>query len=627
VGQITIGSNIAALGAERKLARASSAVSRSLERLASGLRINRASDDAAGLAISSSLRSDARVFSQALRNISDGQSVLSLAQASLGDLTDVTVRLRELATQAANGTYSLVQRRALNDEATSLVREFNRIIESVGFNGLTLLDRSQSELRIQAGYGTNGSLSFGLADELSRVVGSGSFQPEIQVAVGTNAVPLAIADWNSDGALDFAAGIFGSSAMRVYLGNGDGSFQTGVTYSAGSAPISGVSGDFDGDGHLDLATVGFGDDTISVFRGNGDGTFQARVVYSTGMGPSNIQTGDLNADGILDLLTADSDGGTVSVLLGKSNGTFGASVSHFVGSDVSTPSLGDLNGDDILDALISEVDNGAGTRVHVLLGNGEGGFAPSMSYDTGGTEPSSALGDLDRDGALDIVAVNVDGTYAVFMGNGDGTFRARSTYTSPTSSGALLADINCDGLLDLVSNDPAADTVHHYLGRGDGTFQSSVSFASGATPIYNRVADLNGDGASDIMTLTFDSGGVGILFARPSRVSTLPYLNVATEQGAKDAIEVIDATLERLGSELGAVGAAQSRLQAAHGTLDAARENYKAAESRIIDADVAHETANLIRNQILLESGSAILGQANLQPQVALTLLRATGGL
>ena len=107
---ITIGSNIASLKAQGLLSKANEQVGTSLERLSTGMRINRASDDAAGLSIVSRLNSDTRVLTQALRNVNDGISALNIASGTIGQLSTVVTRLSELATQSANGTYSSTQR-------------------------------------------------------------------------------------------------------------------------------------------------------------------------------------------------------------------------------------------------------------------------------------------------------------------------------------------------------------------------------------------------------------------------------------------------------------------------------------------------------------------------------------
>jgi flagellin len=148
---ITIGSNIASLNAQRRLGTATTKLSETFERLSSGQRINKASDDAAGLSIKMSLDSKARVFSKAANNINDGISYLNIAEGALVSLSDVTTRLLELAEQAANGTYSSIQRQALNTEAQALLLESDRIVSTTTFNGIKLLNGSAARVNIQAG--------------------------------------------------------------------------------------------------------------------------------------------------------------------------------------------------------------------------------------------------------------------------------------------------------------------------------------------------------------------------------------------------------------------------------------------------------------------------------------------
>lgn len=145
--------NIAALRAERQLTRATKSLQESFERLSSGLRITKASDDAAGLAIAERLRVESRLQSQALRNINDGIRLADVAVGALEGQRNILFRLSELAEQSANGTLSATQRKSLNAEYQSLLREFGRIGDSTTFNGLDLLlgERGAGSLALQAG--------------------------------------------------------------------------------------------------------------------------------------------------------------------------------------------------------------------------------------------------------------------------------------------------------------------------------------------------------------------------------------------------------------------------------------------------------------------------------------------
>lgn len=139
MGLLSFSSNIASLGVQRRLGNTTAIIQSSFTRLSTGLRINKASDDAAGLAIADNLRVDTRLQSQAIRNINDGISMLNIMSGTLEQQQGITTRLLELAEQASNGTLSSEQRNALNQEYQSLVKEFGRLGESTKFNGQNLL--------------------------------------------------------------------------------------------------------------------------------------------------------------------------------------------------------------------------------------------------------------------------------------------------------------------------------------------------------------------------------------------------------------------------------------------------------------------------------------------------------
>ncbi len=163
---VTINSNIASLNAQRRLQESTSSLSASFQRLSSGLRINRASDDAAGLAIGSSLQTDSRVYAQAVRNLNDGLSAYAIATGAARELTGVVTRIAELAEQAGNGTLGNRQRRALDAELQALRDEYNRIIRTTSFNGRALLSGGNQSLDLQAGFSTI-SLSGTTADTIA----------------------------------------------------------------------------------------------------------------------------------------------------------------------------------------------------------------------------------------------------------------------------------------------------------------------------------------------------------------------------------------------------------------------------------------------------------------------------
>ena len=153
---LTVNSNLASLNAQRNLRKTERSLATAMTRLSSGLRINEASDDAAGLAISEKLRAQVRGLAQAQRNANDGISLIQTAEGALNESSDMLIRIRELAVQASNGTLGTSERNAINDEFTALRAEIDRIASVTEFNGQKLIDGSLSTgLSFQVGLNNN----------------------------------------------------------------------------------------------------------------------------------------------------------------------------------------------------------------------------------------------------------------------------------------------------------------------------------------------------------------------------------------------------------------------------------------------------------------------------------------
>ena len=217
---IKFGANILSQTVQRNLGRATIDLSTASERLASGQRINKASDDAAGLAVAFSLQTRSRLYTQAHRNLGDGISLLNIADGALEGLSTITTRISELAAQAANGSYSYQQRKALNTEARALTTEFNRIVEGTTFNGRRVLDVNDGDLVLQAGIRDSATLKLDLGQQLSRTTGDGTFQAAISFNAGASPANVKAGDFNRDGKMD----------LLVHSGSG------GLNFSVYSVP-------------------------------------------------------------------------------------------------------------------------------------------------------------------------------------------------------------------------------------------------------------------------------------------------------------------------------------------------------------------------------------------------------
>lgn len=150
---LTVNTNVASLNAQRNLNRTQLSLNSSLQRLSSGLRINSAADDAAGLAISEGMKATIRSLNQNIRNANDGVSLVQTAEGSLNEVSNILSRMRELATQAATGTVAQSQRSYINSEYGRLASEINRIASAATFNGKQLLNTAGNQIDVQIGLG------------------------------------------------------------------------------------------------------------------------------------------------------------------------------------------------------------------------------------------------------------------------------------------------------------------------------------------------------------------------------------------------------------------------------------------------------------------------------------------
>lgn len=197
---------------------------------------------------------------------------------------------------------------------------------------------------------------------------------------------------------------------------------------------------------------------------------------------------------------------------------------------------------------------------------------------------------------------------------------------SATSGSLSITDINGDGKLDITFGVADNGSIQTYLGNGNGTFSLGTSFATSTTGGQIVLADINNDGIADILNARDGGNGVDIRYGnadatgrRNDRIARFDLTSIA---GAREALIRTTRYLDRIGKEIGNLGALESRLSFASRTHSVTRENELSARSRIIDTDIAQESANLVRQQILQQSASAVLAQANLGPQLALKLLR-----
>jgi type II secretory pathway component GspD/PulD (secretin) len=314
-------------------------------------------------------------------------------------------------------------------------------------------------------------------------------------------------------------------------------------YATGNNPISVAIEDFNKDGHPDLAVANQKDGTISILLGNGDGTFQAQTVIplpgvtlrttTTATKPSALATGDFNDDGNMDIAVTDMANGRVLVLLGRGDGTFQTPVAYPTGSNPVALVAQDYDNDGQPDlAIVNQGDGTTASTVTILLGdtvnsiqNGVFGTPPNQTSPPGvGVSPSAITSaDFNADGSQDLAVTNLsDNTVSILLGRGNGTFATQRTLATGTGpAGITTADFNNDGHADLAVSNRTAGTASILLGNGDGTFLAHNDFTTGAGPVGIIAANFTG-ATLDLAVADESADNVDVLVGNGDGTFTAP---------------------------------------------------------------------------------------------------------
>jgi hypothetical protein len=402
------------------------------------------------------------------------------------------------------------------------------------YDPLFVFVNNGSEVFTQGTYGTGGPLA--LADfngDSQQDIVSGSsagVQVILNAGLGKMRAPLTLveaagnftfsvamntADMNHDGYADltlmdgFDEHGYLISSVGVLLGGPRNQFRygggAGLNDDLLSQPIPPAIGDFNHDGHLDVVASSFMDffDTppqAEVVFGDGTGNLPAGGPFLP-MSPNYIAAGYFNAGGVEDLAAVDASG--LSVMIGNGDGTFAPAKNYGVGNNPVFVLQRDLNGDGKRDLVVVNHDS---DTISVLLGNGDGKFKPQVAY-AAGTLPNTAVtGDFNRDGKVDI-AVGSSTGISVLLGNGNGTFQAQKLYagTGPIT-GIAQASVRQDGNECLLGIDSSTNRFVLLPGAGNGTFGAPVFYPADRVPVGIVAADFDRDGATDIALLAAYEG-------------------------------------------------------------------------------------------------------------------------
>ncbi len=325
---------------------------------------------------------------------------------------------------------------------------------------------------------------------------------------------LAVGDMNGDGKPDLVVANEAASVVSILLGSGDGRFSGLISITTSMPPVSLALADLDSNGAMDIMVGMQGG--IDVRMGQGGGAFNALAVRSVQGRPWQVVSCHLNNDSHPDLVYRDANGVAVQSILGNGDGTFG---SVLVRSGLPYPNgiaVGDLNADGKLDLLVGTGD--CGGELSRALGNGDGTFGPVLQFDPLVCNPvSPAIGDVTGDGHADAVISVLGRSKAyVYPGNGNGTFGAKVEYPlGGASFELLLADFNVDGRPDIAAAAASSGVVSTLLATERGLLPKQ-DCAVGSSVLAMSSGDLDLDGRPDLVvggsgtkrvTILLNSGG------------------------------------------------------------------------------------------------------------------------
>jgi len=357
--------------------------------------------------------------------------------------------------------------------------------------------------------------------------GDGTFGAQARYPVGREPQGAAAADLNGDQVQDVIVINAGSSDLSILPGRGDGTFGSEQRFPWIASPTSIAVGDFNHDLRPDLVISCRSSQTVILLLNDGAGGFTQQSVVSPGLHPSSLFVRDLDGDGLDDLIVVNAGEprhldpfgnpttpirGVVAVFLGMSDGSFAPPGSYPVGVQAQSSATGDFNGDGKLDLAVADLEDG---DISLLPGLGAGQFGPRLTVGGFLYFARVALVDLNHDGFSELIVVDPNGLAGVSLGHGNGTFDPPNFAPLSRVPIAIIAeDFDGDGEIDLASANLNSNDLTVAPGLGDGTFGPRTRVSIGQFKRSSAIGDLNGDHLSDLVVVDERASRVGIALGR-----------------------------------------------------------------------------------------------------------------
>ncbi len=575
---MVVRSNIMAVNSQRQLGMNNSQVSKALEKLSSGYRINRAGDDASGLAISEKMKSQIKGLDTASLNAQDGISLVQTAEGALTEVHNMLNRMTELATRSANGINEDLNRESLQLEVDKLQEEIDRISQSTNFNGIKLLDGSLGGGNVSA----NGT-SFTGANDISKFSSA-------EVVTGAAS------------GVSFTA-VTSASATETFVIDGQ---KLEIDWSKGDAKK-----------FLESITSVDGSTTAIATEAGKEWANKLTELFNNQIKEQGLKGSvKITFDGSKFSLKSENKG---------SDSEFSFSGSTLTEAEKSLGSLlfgGSTTAGDPITSIISKAGNeyngntiAAGSQFQMDIN----GTKVTVTVVTQITKTSSQtvvnMSTVAANLQTDIqAAVNA---YNTAMGLTPGTYDKASGLTGLTASDFTVEAADDGGFL-IKYNGDVEDVKFSFNDIGEKDIAASLGLANGSSMaggnrgLILQIGD-TADSFNQIAVSVANMSSLGIGVAS---------VDISKREGAASAIDTIRAAIDKVSEQRAVLGATQNRLEYTINNLDTASENLQSANSRIRDTDMAKMMMEYTKVNVLTQSAQAMLAQANQQPQSVLQLLQ-----
>ncbi len=639
-----INHNIQALNTHRQLSGNTGAAGKSLEKLSSGFRINRAGDDAAGLAISEKMRAQIRGLETASRNAQDGISLIQTAEGALNETHSILQRMRELAVQASNGTYNDSDREALQKEMNQLSSEINRIGNTTEFNNMKVL-RGDGSAPV-----TKGELSLG---------DSGLFVTPVTLAGGniTPATSAAVQLKIDDGDVkntEFTVKFNGQDVKVKYLednenfdhgemtvndaGNEvtvyikDGTKEETVARLTEEALKKAIEQNEDidaADYNISLSGDSINISTVATGTGQKLEVTTSTKVFATNL---NVAAGSAPAAPANAATTSTGTNLVRAYATGEVQFKLNDLKTEVLSSGVASTDTDYFNGADLtIDGLIKHLTGKGltiGDETIEFFDGADGEYKGTADFAvdlneiawTTATGANNAAVDGDLDNLIAGIVEQVGSKMKNVQLSETATANDQKLKIDAIKAGAEGNAIKTTDGVDRPASDVVGSTFTAAFQIGANNGQSmSIQIGDMRSEALNVVGKA-GEAHTTVEGAKFTA--VNTVTNGTDNNEYIAALDISSSESATAAIEVINNAIEKVSAERSNMGAFQNRLEHTINNLGTTAENLTASESRIRDVDMAKEMMEFTKNNILSQAAQAMLAQANQQPQGVLQLLR-----